>query len=114
MSTWFCYGCHKSIGDNQYCPHCGMHRFGKYASINTIKKPRGILSGLFASLLSLSPETIETEELRNNETRSEGTQKTTEPMFSEAECLLYGIYPEGDETYRKALELDVLGKNYKE
>ncbi|MBQ9928965.1 MAG: hypothetical protein IJO65_13460 [Lachnospiraceae bacterium] len=114
MATWFCYGCHKNIGDNQYCPHCGMHRFGKYASINTIRKPRGILSGFFASLLAPSTETTGIEESGIEESRSEESQKIKEPMFSEAECLLYGIYPEGDEAYRKALELDVLSKNYKE
>ncbi len=34
------------------------------------------------------------------------------PMFSEEECLVYGIHPK-DEMYRKTMELNVLSKSYK-
>ena len=103
MATWFCCGCHKNIGDNQYCPYCGMHRFGKYASIDTVKKPRGILSSFFSPILGPSAE----------ETKREEPQKAKKQIFSEEECFLYGIHPD-DEMYRKTMELNILSKNYKE
>lgn len=33
-------------------------------------------------------------------------------VFSEEECLIYGIHPD-DEMYRKTMELNVLSKKYK-
>lgn len=35
-----------------------------------------------------------------------------QPVFSEEECLIYGIHPD-DEMYRKTMELNVLAKKYK-
>ena len=108
MATWFCFGCQKNIGDNQYCPYCGMHRLGDFGCDTVVKKPQGILSGFLASLLNPSIETVGIEKSRNEE-----PQKVKEPMFSEEECFLYGIHPE-DEMYRKTMELNILSKNYKE
>lgn len=34
------------------------------------------------------------------------------PIFSEEECLIYGIHPD-DEMYRKTMELNVLSKKYR-
>lgn len=39
-------------------------------------------------------------------------KRSKEPVYTEEECLIYGIHPD-DELYRKTLELNVLGKNYK-
>lgn len=86
--TWFCYGCDENIGDNEYCPYCGMHRSGDKPMS---KKETGrVLSKIFRGQ----------------------SKKEKQSMFSTEECLVYGIHPD-DEMYRKTMELEVLSKNYK-
>ena len=87
-STWFCTKCYKNMGDKQYCPFCGAHRLGDMAMENG--EAKSVLARFFG--------------------RKPKKEKT--PMFSEEECLVYGIHPK-DETYRKTIELNVLSKNYK-
>lgn len=41
-----------------------------------------------------------------------GNRKIKNPIFSEEECLIYGIHPD-DEMYRKTMELNVLSKKYR-
>lgn len=87
-NTWFCYGCDENIGDNEYCPYCGMHRSGDKPMS---KKEAGrVLANFFGGK----------------------PKNEKQPMFSTEECLVYGIHPD-DETYRKTMELEVLSKNYK-
>ena len=87
-SIWFCYGCDENIGDNEYCPHCGMHRSGDKPMSE--KEVKAVL----------------------NRTLGKNSKKEKISIFSEEECFLYGIHPD-DEMYRKTMELEVLSKNYK-
>lgn len=87
--TWFCYECQENIGDNEYCPYCGTHRFGKDFVMDE-NGAKSILKKFFGSK----------------------PKKEKQPIFSEEECFLYGIHPK-DEMYRKTMELDILSKNYK-
>lgn len=88
MATWFCLDCIKDIGDSEYCPYCGKHRMGDLAMSE--KEAKGVLAKFFGRK----------------------PKKAKQLMFSEEECLLYGIHP-NDEMYRKTMELNVLSKNYK-
>ncbi len=89
MATWFCYECDENIGNNEYCPYCGTHRFGDMAMSK--KESKSTLAKLFGKK----------------------SKEVKQPIFSEEQRLIYGIYP-NDEMYRKTMELDVLSKNYKE
>lgn len=121
--TDFCLTCGKTIGMwDKTCRHCGANQFGDNnefypdeKAMKTAKKMMraqqrssllGFLSAIFGEIEDSKDQEIQIPE-------EAPVMQMEEPLFSEAECLLYGIYPEGDETYRKALELDVLGKNYK-
>ena len=86
--TWFCYECDENIGDNEYCPYCGAHRFGDMAMSKSEAK-------------SVLKKTVGTQR-----------QKVKQPMFSKEQSLIYGIHP-NDEMYRKTMEIDILSKNYK-
>lgn len=88
-STWFCYGCDENIGDNEYCPHCGMHRFGEKPMSN--QEAKSVLANTFRGK----------------------SKKEKLPTFSKEESFIYGMHP-NDEMYRKTMELDILSKNYKE
>ena len=50
MSTWFCFGCQKNIGDNQYCPYCGMHRLGDFG-YDTVVKNKGDFKRFFGEFI---------------------------------------------------------------
>lgn len=88
MATWFCYGCQEDIGDNEYCPYCGMHRSGE--DVRQTVKPNKIVPNFFGKK----------------------QKKEKQPIFSEEECFLYGIHPD-DKLYRKFMELDILSKDYR-
>lgn len=47
--------------------------------------------------------------VQSTRTKPKGSKR---PVFSEEECLVYGIHPD-DELYRKTIELNVLSRNYK-
>lgn len=103
MATWFCYGCQKNMGDEEYCPYCGMHRLGSLGGEIRPKKFNGLLSGIFSGEPKMKAEPK----------RIKAPKKVNAPIFSEEECFLYGIHP-NDEMYKKTIELNVLSRNYKE
>ena len=84
MGTWYCQKCYKNMGDNQYCPYCGAHRLGDMAMSEEAAKDT--LTGFWG--------------------RRQKVKKKSQPMFSDIECLMYGIYP--DEEVKKFLEYRVL------
>ena len=88
---WYCFSCHKNIGNKEYCPYCGEHRLGD---------------------IQMSEEEAEMilKEFFGKKTKQ---KRQSQPMFSEEECFLYGIHPD-DEMYRKVMELNILTKNYDE
>ena len=88
MATWFCYECQENMGDSEYCPNCGAHRFGDMAMSE--KEATKVLT----QFIGRKPK------------------KEKQPMFSQEERFLYGIHPD-DELYRKTMELDILSKKYK-
>jgi len=78
-----CIECRKKINVlDDKCPYCGANQYDDIP----VKEPVMI------------------------QFRRGKTEKT--PLFSEEECLVYGIHP-NDEMYRKTMELNVLSKNYK-
>lgn len=81
-----CLYCEKKIGlFDEVCPYCGEAQYDEVANGNRkILKPQGV-----------SRE-----------------RKIKNPIFSEEECLIYGIHPD-DEMYRKTMELNVLSKKYR-
>ena len=89
MSSWFCYGCDEDIGDNEYCPYCGMHRSGDDAMDE--QEARAVLA-------QFAPKR---------------TKKEKQPIFTEEEAFLMGIHSQ-DAFFRKTMELDILGKDYDE
>ena len=86
--TWFCTKCYKNMGDKQYCPFCGAHRLGDMAMSDT--EAKSVLARFFGGK----------------------PKKEKNPVFSEEQRLVYGMHP-NDEMYRKAMELNILSKNYK-
>lgn len=102
--TDFCLMCGKTIGMwDKTCKHCGANQFGEnnefYPDEKAMKAVRTAMQG---------QQTAESEGFFS---RLFG-KKQKQPMFSEEECLVYGIHPD-DEMYRKTMELNVLSKNYK-
>lgn len=99
-----CLMCGKKIdSDLLECPHCGEKQYGEnnefYPDEKSMRAARAILQ---------SQQPVESESFFS---RLFG-KKQKQPMFSEEECLVYGIHPD-DEMYRKTMELNVLSKNYK-
>lgn len=106
--TDFCLACGKTIGMwDKECKHCGANQFGEndefYPDEKSIRTTKMVLgtqrinksSGILKSIFSKKTDNREKE-----------------PIFSQEECFLYGIHPD-DEMYRKAMEIDILSKNYK-
>jgi len=106
--TDFCLTCGKAIGMwDKTCKHCGANQFGEnnefYADEKSIKNVR---------ILQAQQDPDEPKGISSRFSRKK-TKKVKEPIFSEEEAFLYGIYP-NDEMYRKTMELDILSKNYKQ
>lgn len=78
-----CLNCKKTVGlFDQVCPYCGNKMYDDEPVTESVARPK------------------------------EKKRKGILPIFSEEECLVYGIHPD-DEMYRKTMELDILSKNYK-
>ena len=92
--TWSCLQCGKEIGMwDTRCKHCGASQFGEnnefYPTENASQQAKTLLNNA-----ALNPPKKRRKSL------------TVEEQFA------FGIHP-NDETYRKTLELEILGKNYK-
>lgn len=90
----FCLDCGKEISPmDKVCRHCGANQFGVNNEFYPTKKA-----------------TQQAKTLLNNAATNPPKKKqrglTVEEQFA------FGIHP-NDETYRKTLELEILGKNYK-
>lgn len=90
----FCLDCGKEISPmDKVCRHCGANQFGEnnefYPDENAMRQAKALL---------------------NNVTMNPPKQKRK--CLSVEEQFAFGIHP-NDETYRKTLELEILGKNYK-
>lgn len=59
-----------------------------------------------------STEQYDDEPAANVQIARTKLKRNKQSVFSEEECLIYGIHPD-DETYRKTMELNVLAKKYK-
>lgn len=80
----FCLECGGEIKScTAVCPHCG---FDNGAYMNEVEE--------------------------TGQVQSSRKRKNKPTIFSEEECLIYGIHPD-DEMYRKTMELNVLSKKYK-
>lgn len=91
---WECMLCGKPIGMwDKVCKHCGTKQFGDnnecYPDEDAVKS---------------------TQILWNRRTKD--TKKEKQPIFTEEEAFIMGVHPQ-DEFYRKTMELDILGKDYK-
>ena len=79
----YCLQCSNKLNDSVIvCPRCGFN-YAEFMGTYTINIP--------------TPEK---------------KRRGITPIFSEEECLIYGIHPD-DETYRKVMELNILSKNYR-
>ncbi len=88
-----CRKCHKEIGNAEFCPHCGEYRLGNR-----------VLQRKNEALTRCNQASI-----ANNNQRA---KRDKEPIFTLEEAFIMGVHPQ-DEFYRKTMELDILGKDYR-